>query len=53
LGSGSGEAAKKSSRLARKFETGGLRRIEFCQKHRLALGALQRGLKRRLMEVEG
>ena len=34
------------------IRNGGLRRIEFCQKHRLALGALQRGLKRRLMEVE-
>jgi hypothetical protein len=40
-------------RLVKDFETSGLRRGEFCQKHRLALGTLQRGLKRRLMEVEG
>jgi hypothetical protein len=26
---------------------------EFCQKHNLALGTLQRGLRRRRMEVDG
>jgi len=40
-------------RLVAEFETSGLRRSEFCQKHNLALGTLQRGLRRRRMEVEG
>ena len=40
-------------RLVRDFETSGLRRSEFCQKHSLAPGTLQRGLKRRRMEVDG
>ena len=35
------------------FETNGLRRSEFCHKHNLAPGTLQRGLRRRRMEVEG
>src|SRR5258708_28920625 len=39
-------------RLVREFETSGLRRSEFCHKHNLALGTLQRGLRRRRMEVE-
>src|SRR5215471_6210351 len=39
-------------RLVAEFETSGLRRSEFCQKHHLALGTLQRGLRRRRMEVE-
>ena len=40
-------------RLVAEFETSGLRRSEFCQKHDLALGTLQRGLRRRRMEFEG
>jgi hypothetical protein len=40
-------------RLVTEFETSGLRRSEFCQKHNLALGTLQRGLRRRRMELEG
>ena len=40
-------------RLVREFETSGLRRSAFCHKHHLALGTLQRGLKRRRMEIEG
>ena len=40
-------------RLVAEFETRGLRWSEFCQKHNLALGTLQRGLRRRRMEVEG
>jgi hypothetical protein len=40
-------------RLVAEFETSGLRRSEFCQKHNLALGTLQRGLRRCRMEVEG
>ena len=37
----------------REFETSGLGRSEFCEKHNLALGTLQCGLKRRRMEVDG
>ena len=40
-------------RLVAEFETGGLQRSEFCKNHNLALGTLQRGLRRRRMEVEG
>ena len=40
-------------RLVREFETSGLRRSEFCHKHNLAMGTLQRGLKRRRREVGG
>ena len=40
-------------RLVKEFETSGLGRSEFCQKHNLALGTLQRGLKKRRMEVDG
>jgi hypothetical protein len=39
--------------LVAEFETSGLRRSEFCHKHNLALGTLQRGLRRRRVEVEG
>jgi transposase-like protein len=49
------EAASReeSKRLVREFETSGLRRSAFCQKHNLAPGTLQRGLNRRRMEVDG
>jgi hypothetical protein len=40
-------------RLVTEFETSGLRRSEFCHKHNLALGTLQRGLKRCRLEVDG
>ena len=40
-------------RLVAEFETSGLGRSEFCQKHNLALGTLQRGLRRRRMEAQG
>ena len=40
-------------RLVTEFETSGLRRSEFCHKHNWALGTLQRGLKKRRMEVGG
>jgi hypothetical protein len=40
-------------RLVKEFENSGLRRSEFCHKHNLALGTLQRGLKRRRLEVDG
>ena len=39
--------------MVAEFETSGLRRGEFCRKHNLAFGTLQRGLKRRRMEVDG
>jgi hypothetical protein len=39
--------------LVAEFETSGLRRSEFCHKHNLALGTLQRGLRRRRVEVAG
>jgi hypothetical protein len=40
-------------RLVREFESSGLRRSEFCHQHHLALGTLQRGLRKRRMEVDG
>jgi hypothetical protein len=40
-------------RLVAEFETSGQRRSEFCQKHNLGLGTLQRGLRRRRMEAQG
>jgi len=40
-------------RLVAEFETSGLRRSGFCQKHHLALGTLQRGLRRRRREAQG
>ena len=40
-------------RLVREFETSGLRRSAFCHKHHLALGTLQRGLRKRRVEVDG
>ena len=40
-------------RLVTEFESSGLRRSEFCHKHNLALGTLQRGLRKRQMEVDG
>src|SRR5271165_68182 len=39
--------------LVAEFETSGLRRSEFCHRHNLALGTLQRGLRKRRMEVDG
>ena len=44
---------KRRSRQVAEFETSGLQRSEFCQKHNLALGTLQRGLRRRRMEAQG
>jgi hypothetical protein len=49
----SGLAREAIKRLVREFETSGLRRSEFCHKHNLALGTLQRGLRGRRMEVDG
>src|SRR5260370_37889098 len=40
-------------RLVTEFETSGPRRSECCHEHNLAYGTLQRGLKRRRMEVDG
>jgi hypothetical protein len=49
------EAAKppEIKRLVAEFETSGLGRSAFCQKHNLVLGTLQRGLRSRRMEVAG
>jgi hypothetical protein len=52
VGVGKRRSRQEIKRLVREFETGGLGRSEFCQKHNLALGTLQRGLKRRRMELE-
>ena len=46
-------SGQEIKRLVTEFESSGLRRSEFCQKHNLALGTLQRGLKKRRMEVDG
>jgi hypothetical protein len=46
-------SSREIERLVVEFETGGLRQGEFCQKHGLALSTLQRGLRRRRMEVGG
>src|SRR5258705_8505507 len=35
----------ETKRLMTEFETSGLRRSEFCHRHNMALGTLQRGLK--------
>jgi hypothetical protein len=50
---GKRRSRQEIKRLVAEFETSGLRRSEFCQKHNLALGTLQRGLRRRRMEVAG
>jgi hypothetical protein len=38
-------------RLVTEFEASGLRQVEFCNNHGLALSTLQRGLKRRRREA--
>ena len=53
VGVGKRRSRQEIKRLVREFETSGLRRSEFCHKHNLALGTLQRGLKRRRMELDG
>jgi hypothetical protein len=50
---GKRRSRQEIKRLVTEFETSGLQRSEFCRKHNLALGTLQRGLRRRRMEVEG
>jgi len=39
--------------LVTEFEASGLRQVEFCRSHGLALSTLQRGLKRRRREADG
>jgi hypothetical protein len=39
--------------LVTEFEASGLRQVEFCKRHGLALSTSQRGLKRRRTEAEG
>jgi len=40
-------SSQEIRRLVTEFEASGLRQVEFCKQHRLALSTLQRGLKRR------
>jgi|SRR5271163_124882 len=44
-------SSQEIRRLVTEFEASGLRQVEFCNKHGLALGTLQRGLKRRRSEA--
>ena len=50
---GKRRSRREINRLVVEFESSGLRPSEFCHKHGLALGTLQRGLKRRRSEVGG
>ena len=51
VGLGKRRSRREINRLVVEFESSGLRQSEFCHKHGLALGTLQRGLKRRRREV--
>jgi hypothetical protein len=42
---------REIGRLVTEFEASGLRQVEFCNNHGLALSTLQRGLKRRRREA--
>jgi hypothetical protein len=44
-------SSQEIRRLVTKFEASGLRQVDFCNKHDLALSTLQRGLKRRRTEA--
>jgi hypothetical protein len=44
-------SSQEIRRLVTEFESSGLRQVEFCNKHGLALSTLQRGLKRRRTEA--
>jgi hypothetical protein len=46
-------SSQQIRRLVTEFESSGLRQVEFCKSHGLALSTLQRGLKRRRTEAEG
>ena len=50
---GKRRSRREINRLVVEFESSGLRPSEFCHKHGLALGTLQRGLKRRRREMCG
>jgi hypothetical protein len=50
---GKRRSRREINRLVVEFESNGLRPSEFCHKHGLALGTLQRGLKRRRREMCG
>ena len=45
-------SSQEIGRLVTEFESSGLRQVEFCKSHGLALSTLQRGLKRRRTEAE-
>jgi len=46
-------SSQEIRRLVAEFEASGLRLVEFCNDHSLALSTLHRGLKRRRKEVVG
>jgi len=46
-------SSQEIRRLVTEFEASGLRQVEFCNNHGLALSTLQRGLKRRRREAGG
>jgi hypothetical protein len=46
-------SSQEIRRLVAEFEASGLRQVEFCGNHELALSTLQRGLKRRRKEAGG
>ena len=46
-------SSQEIRRLVTEFEASGLRQVEFCNNHGLALSTLQRGLKRRRTEAGG
>jgi hypothetical protein len=45
-------SSQEIERLVTEFEASGLRQMEFCKSHGLALSTLQRGLKRRRTKAE-
>ena len=46
-------SSQEIRRLVTEFQASGLRQVEFCNNHGLALSTLQRGLKRRRREAGG
>src|SRR5258708_32873414 len=50
---GKRRSSQEIRRLVTEFEASGLRQVEFCNNHGLALSTLQRALKRRRREAGG
>jgi transposase-like protein len=46
-------SSQEIRRLVTEFESSGLRQVEFCRSHGLALSTLQRGLKRHRTKAAG